>query len=101
MTTKSAFSKLEKKFGQLSFGDMIRAWRESAELSQTAFAKKLGLSVQNLNDIEKGRRIPTPKRASLFAKKLGLPEKSFIQIVIRDSLLKEGFDYFVMLEEVA
>jgi transcriptional regulator with XRE-family HTH domain len=101
MNTKSAFAKLEKKYGQLSFGGILRAWRESEELSQTSFAKKLGLSVQNLNDIEKGRRIPTPTRASQIAKKLGLPEKGFIQIVIRDSLLKEGFHYIVRLEEVA
>jgi transcriptional regulator with XRE-family HTH domain len=101
MSTKSVFSKLEKKYGKLSFGEMLRAWRESEELSQTKFAKKLGLSVQNLNDIEKGRRIPSPSRASQIAKKLGLPELGFIQIVIRDSLFKEGFDYIVKIEEIA
>lgn len=101
MNTKSLFSKLEKKYGQLSFGDMLRAWREAEGFNQTAFAKKLGLSVQNLNDIERGRRIPSPTRVSHIAKKLGLPEKGFIQIVIRDSLIKEGFNYIVNLEEVA
>ena len=77
---------------------MLKAWRESEELSQTAFSKKLGLSVQNLNDLEKGRRIPTPSRAARIAKKLGLPEMGMIQLALRDSLLKEGFKYDVKLE---
>lgn len=98
MTTKSYFEKLEKKFGTFTFGEMLKAWRDSEDLSQTAFAKKIGLSVQNLNDLEKGRRIPTPSRAAGIAKKLGLPEMGMIQLALRDSLIKEGFKYNVKLE---
>ncbi|MCC7406281.1 MAG: helix-turn-helix transcriptional regulator [Bdellovibrionales bacterium] len=97
-TEKSYFLKLEKQYGPLSFGGMLRAWRESEEMTQTAFAKKIGLSVQNLNDLEKGRRIPTASRAARIAKKLGLPEISLIQLALRDSLVKEGFNYEVKLE---
>jgi transcriptional regulator with XRE-family HTH domain len=71
MITKSYFEKLEKKYGVMTFADMLRAWREAEEMSQTAFAKKVGLSVQNLNDLEKGRRIPSPSRAAKIAKRLG------------------------------
>lgn len=98
MTTKSYFDKLEKIYGPLTFGSLLKAWRESEDLSQTAFSKKIGLSVQNLNDLEKGRRIPSPTRASKIAKKLGLPEMGMIQLALRDSLVKEGFDYEVKLE---
>lgn len=98
MTTKSFFEKLEKQYGHLTFGETLKAWREAEDLSQTAFSKKLGLSVQNLNDLEKGRRIPTPSRAARIAKKLGLPEMGMIQLALRDSLLKEGFKYEVKLE---
>jgi transcriptional regulator with XRE-family HTH domain len=98
MTTKSYFEKLEKKYGVMTFADMLRAWREAEDLSQTAFAKKIGLSVQNLNDLEKGRRIPSPSRAAKIAKKLGLPEMGVIQLALKDSLVKEGFDYDVKLE---
>jgi transcriptional regulator with XRE-family HTH domain len=98
MTTKSYFEKLEKKYGVMTFADMLKAWREAEDLSQTSFAKKLGLSVQNLNDLEKGRRIPSPTRAAKIAKKLGLPEMGLIQLALRDSLVKEGFDYDVKLE---
>lgn len=98
MTTKSYFEKLEKKYGVMTFADMLKAWREAESLSQTAFAKKIGLSVQNLNDLEKGRRIPSPSRAAKIAKKLGLPEMGMIQLALKDSLVKEGFDYDVKLE---
>lgn len=98
MTIKSSyFEKLEKQYGDLSFGSMLRAWREADELSQTAFAKKLGLSAQNLNDLEKGRRIPSPSRASKIAKKLGVSEIGLIQLALRDTLLKEGFKFEVKL----
>ncbi len=98
MITKAYFEKLEKQYGVITFGGLLKAWREAEDLSQTAFAKKIGLSVQNLNDLEKGRRIPTPTRAARIAKKLGLPEVGLIQLALRDALAKEGFKYEVKLE---
>ena len=98
MTTKSYFEKLEKLYGPLTFGGLLKAWRDAEDISQTAFARKVGLSVQNLNDLEKGRRIPTPTRAARIAKKLGLPEMGMIQLALRDSLTKVGFKYDVTLE---
>lgn len=97
-TKKSYFSELEKSYGQLSFGSFLSSWRQSENLTQKDFAKKLNLSTQNLNDLEKGRRIPTPTRASKIAKKLGLPEVVIIKIAIQDSLHKEGFKYMVSLK---
>lgn len=94
---KSYFEKLENEFGKLTFGGMLKAWRQAEEMSQSTFAKKIGLSIQNVNDIEKGRRIPTPTRAARIAKKLGLPEVTLIQFALRDSLAKEGFQYDVTL----
>ncbi len=98
MTTKFLFEKLEKQYGTLTFGDLLKAWRQGEDLSQTAFARKVGLSVQNLNDLEKGRRIPSPTRAARIAKKLRIPEIGLIQLAIRDSLAKEGFHFEVKLE---
>lgn len=98
MTTRSLTEQLEKKYGILTFARVLQAWRTADEYTQTAFAKKLGISVQNLNDLEKGRRIPSPTRAAKIAKKLGIPEMPLIQLAIRDSLAKEGFDYKVKLE---
>lgn len=98
MTTKSHFEKLEKQYGTLTLGQLLKAWREAEDMTQTAFAKRIGISVQNLNDLEKGRRIPTPTRAARIAKKLGLPEIGLIQLALRDSLAKEGLHYDVKLK---
>lgn len=98
---KSAFLELEKKFGRLTFGRCLRAWRLADELSQTAFAKKLKISVQNLNDLEKGRKIPSPKRAAKIARALGTIEMGMIQLALRDTLHKDGFKYEIRLEEVS
>lgn len=97
-TKKSYFLELEKKYGRLTLGGLIKSWRLSDEMSQTAFAKKLSLSVQNLNDIERGRRIPSPTRAAKIAKKLGVSEVILIQLAMRDSLYKEGFRFNVWLQ---
>ena len=96
--SQTYFQELEKQYGTLTFGGLLKAWREGEDMNQTAFAKTVGLSVQNLNDLEKGRRIPTPTRAARIAKKLGLPEVGMIQLALRDALLKEGFHYEVKLE---
>lgn len=101
MTTKSYFEKLEKKYGIVTFGKMLKAWRESENINQTNFAKKIGLSIQNLNDLEKGRRIPSPSRAAKIARKLELPEMGLIQLALRDSLIKEGFNYDIKLSLVS
>lgn len=98
ITRSRSFEKLEKQYGPLTFGSLLKAWRDGEDMSQTAFAKKIGLSVQNLNDLEKGRRIPSPTRAARIAKKLGLPEMGLIQLALRDSLAKEGFHYEVNLK---
>jgi transcriptional regulator with XRE-family HTH domain len=97
MANSSYFKKLEKKYGVLTFADLMRAWREAENMNQTVFAKRLGLSVQNLNDLEKGRRIPTPARAARIAKILGIPEVGAIQLSLKDSLAKDGFHYGVKL----
>lgn len=101
MNTKSYFEELEGEFGRLSFGESIKAYRETLEMTQASLANMLELSVQNVCDIEKGRRIPSPSRAASIAQKLNLPEIAMIELVIRDSLQKDGFNYSVHLGESA
>lgn len=98
---KSYFAELEEKFGKLTFGELLKALRESQGETQAAFSKKLGFSVQNLCDIEKGRRIPSPARAAKIAKKLKLPKIALIEFALRDSLEAEGLKYSVTLKESA
>jgi transcriptional regulator with XRE-family HTH domain len=103
MSTKKrdALEMIEKKYGRLTFARSIRAWREVDAYTQLQFAKKLGISVQSLCDLEKGRRIPTPARAAKIAKKLGTSEMAFIALALRDSLYADGFAMNVKLEKAS
>lgn len=69
--------------GPLTFGDMLASIRQCDEMSQTAFAKLLGISRQNLCDIEKGRTSVSPGRASRWAKKLGYSEHQFVALALQ------------------
>ena len=92
---------LRKKYGRITFGRFLQSWRESEGLTQSQFAKKLGLSSANLCDLEHSRRIPSPDRARRIAKKLGLPEKGLVALAVEDILHREGMNYSVELKEVA
>jgi transcriptional regulator with XRE-family HTH domain len=77
---------LEKKLGRLSLGQSLRAIRQSEQVSQTAFAKQLGVSVQYLCDLEHDRKLVSPKKAQFFAKTLGYPPEQFVVLSLQDSL---------------
>jgi transcriptional regulator with XRE-family HTH domain len=73
MSTKRFYDikDLEKKYGPMTVGLFLRSFRESDELSQTDYAKRLRISRANLCDIEKGRKLVSPERAAKIAKILG------------------------------
>lgn len=89
---------LEQRFGVMSVALFLKAFRESEGLSQTEYAKKLGLSRANLCDLEKGRKQISPERAAKIAKKIGVPEKVLIQLAIQDSLQTANLKYVVQLK---
>jgi transcriptional regulator with XRE-family HTH domain len=95
---KFGIGDLEKKFGPMTFGGFIRAFREADETSQVEFAKQLGLSRANLCDIEKDRKLVTAERASKIAKRLGVPETVLIQLSIQDHLRAAKLNYRVELK---
>ncbi len=92
MNTKSKYGKrdLEKKLGPMTLATFLSSWRESLEMTQVAFAKKLGISPANLCDIEKGRQLVSPKKAAQIAKKIGYSETVLVEIVINEQLAAEG-----------
>jgi len=92
---KYGLKELEKELGELTFGQVLKAHREAEELTQIELAKKLGISKQSLNDLERGRRIPSPSRAANIAKKLGMLEESFIEIALSDHLREEKLAFSV------
>jgi len=84
-----------------SLGDYLLAIRQGEELSQVAFSKILGISRQNLCDIEHGRRFISPKMAAEFANKLGYSAKHFIRLCFQDMLNRDGLRYSVDIDSVA
>lgn len=94
---KYGVADLEKAYGPLTFGKLLLAHREGEEIGQEEMAHLLGISRQSLCDLEKGRRIPTPKRAAEIAQKLGMLSESFITLALQDRLREDHLDYEVSL----
>jgi plasmid maintenance system antidote protein VapI len=67
------------------------------ETSQVEFAELLGISKQNLCDIEHGRRTVSPKMAAAFAKKTGYSTSQLVRLCLQDMLNKDGMKYVVDL----
>ena len=103
MSTKKFFDvkSLEQKFGPMTIGLFLHAFREADGISQVDFAKKLKLSRANLCDLEKGRKNISPERATQIAKILGVPETVLIQLALQDSLRSAKLNYVVELKRVS
>jgi antitoxin HigA-1 len=92
----AALEKLTKS--KTTLAGLLAAIRLGEELSQTEFARQLGLSRSHLCDIEQGRKTVSPARAAKFAKKLGYSEKQFITLALQDIVRKDGFKFIVKLD---
>lgn len=100
--TKKTLDFLESLIGKKpSLGDYILSIRQGEELSQVAFAKMLGISRQNLCDIEHNRRFLSPRMAADFAEKLGYSAKHFVRLCFQDMLDREGLSFSVDIENAA
>jgi transcriptional regulator with XRE-family HTH domain len=86
--------------GPLTIGNTLEATRLGEEMSQVAFAKLLGISKQELCDIEKGRKPVSIKRAAEFARKLGYSESQYVRLAIQDQLRRADMNYEVSLRGV-
>jgi transcriptional regulator with XRE-family HTH domain len=76
--------------GSLTFGEMIWAIREGEEMSLAAFGKQLGVSAQQLHDIEKGRRSVSVERAHKWALVLGYHPRQFVELALQQQLEAAG-----------
>lgn len=99
MTTKKGkvfgSKDLEKKLGALRIGEFVHTWRTSEEMSLKDFGKRVGMSVANLCDIEKGRKGVSPEKAEQIAKAIGVPPALLIRLAIEESLRAAGLKYSV------
>jgi transcriptional regulator with XRE-family HTH domain len=100
--SKETLNYLESLIGKKpSFGDYLLAIRQGDGVSQVEFAKLLGVSRQNLCDIEHNRRFVSPKMAVGFARKLGYSPRHFIRLCLQDLLNRDGIDLLVDIRKVA
>lgn len=104
MNTKnkiSAKNAIRKITGPISFGDMICALRMSKEYSQVTMAEILGISKQELCNIEKGRKMVSVERAKNFALALKMSPKVFAKYALQDQLNLAGIKGIVEILNVA
>lgn len=103
MTTKHVkygLKELERDYGVLTFGRILRAHRLGEEMSQVQMAKLLKISKQSLNDLESGRTIPSIGRAAEIADKIGLLKSSLVRLAINDQIRREELNFEVTLKEI-
>ncbi len=101
-TSKKALDYLETLIGKKpTLGDYLLAIRQGEELSQVAFARQLGISRQNLCDIEHNRRFISPKAAADFAEKLGYSPQQFVRLCLQDLLNRDGLALLVDIQTAA
>jgi len=107
MTTERAFRREriharrhleELAGGSLTFGGFLRAIREGEEETLARFAGRLGVSRQNLCDIEQGRRSVSPARAAGWAQVLGYSEAQFVRLALQDQVAQAGLNLKVSVE---
>jgi transcriptional regulator with XRE-family HTH domain len=104
MTTRkskgSSDSDLEERIlgRPLTLGAAVEGLRVGEELSQVAFAKKLGVSRQYLCDVEKGRRLVSPEQAARFSKVFGHPPAVLVRLALQDAVRASGLNLKVSVE---
>ncbi len=74
----------------LTLGGLLQSIRLGEEMSQAAFAKKLGISPSHLCDIEKGRKVVSPERAARFAAILGRSQQQFVRLALQGLVDETG-----------
>jgi len=75
-----------------TLGTMLRTMRECEDMSLTEFAKILKTTPQKLCDIEKGRRVISPKMAAEFARLLDDSPDFFVVQCLQDELERNKID---------
>lgn len=102
MTTKKrARTVLRKLLGHVSFGEVFCALRGARELTQVEMADLLGITKQDLCNIEKGRKLVSVERAASFARSLDMSERVFAKYALQDQLHKAGLKGEVSITDVA
>ncbi len=107
MTTKSGADKVKsgaKRFledlagGPLTLGGFVRSIRNGEQMTLAELAGRLGISRQNLCDVEHGRRSVSPARAAEWARVLEHSEAQFVRLALQDQISQAGLKLRVSVE---
>lgn len=101
MNTRNAKKAIRKITGHISFGEMLLSLRLGQERTQVEMADILGITKQDLCNIEKGRKIVSVERAAAFARSLSLPPVSFAKYALQDQLHRAGIKGEVIIHQAA
>jgi transcriptional regulator with XRE-family HTH domain len=99
--TKESLDFLEKISGKLTLGTLLLSIRQGEEMTQTEFAKLLGVSKQYVCDLEHGRRFASPKAAAEYASKLGYSPQQFVRLCLQDLVDRDGLNLIIGVEDAA
>ncbi len=83
---------------KLTIGKLINSIRLCDELSQVQFAHKLGISKQQLCDIEHNRKILSPKLAAKYATILGYSTSQFIRLALQEIVDRDNLNVVVEIK---
>lgn len=86
---------------KLTLGNLLLSIRQCEEMSQVDFSKQLGISRQNLCDIERHRRFVSPKMAAEYADKLGYSKNQFVRLCLQDLLDRDQLRMTVDIQAAA
>ena len=98
-TKKIGLVEIEKQFGPLTFGRLLKSHRLGEELTQVEMAKQLKMSKQSLNDLEHGRKVPSIRRAVEIARRMGVMEELVVQLVLQDHISREKLSFTVSVSK--
>ncbi|WP_413581997.1 helix-turn-helix transcriptional regulator [Bdellovibrio sp. HCB288] len=98
-TKRLGLVEIEKQFGPLTFGRLLKSHRLGEELTQVEMAKQLKMSKQSLNDLEHGRKIPSIRRAIEIARKIEVLEELVVQLILQDHVRREKLNFTVSVSK--
>ena len=99
--SKRATKVVKSIAGHISFGEVLLSLRMDKEWTQAQMAEKLGITRQELCNIEKGHKSVSVDRAVAFARKLRHSQKVFAKYVLQDQLKKAGIKGEIEIRDVA
>jgi transcriptional regulator with XRE-family HTH domain len=98
-TKSNTMKYLERVAGRsLTLGGLLESIRLGEEMTQTAFARRLGVSPSHLCDIEKARKVVGPERAARFAKILGRSPEQFVRLSLQELIDEAGLKMRVKID---